>query len=122
MKEQVNKFHDKSLIIEQPATHFAHGPGYWVSNKIIPLIIPSIMKELYGPEDVILASILNKAGFFPKQIPINWHEVRNVKCERSSCSYRIHSNPNNNSGLYCCMMCQLNRNHGPACQKVIFIK
>jgi hypothetical protein len=110
------KYSDKSEII-LPAANYLWGHGYWVSKSAIKHIVNSTL-QLKGQEDVIIGSILNKAGIFPKQIAIKYNErPRDAKCERAACPYKMHTNPTNNSGVYCCMMCQNGRNHGPACER-----
>jgi hypothetical protein len=119
--QQVAKYTNPSEKLHYPGANYIWGHGYWISKSVLPIITKGVTLTK-GPEDVLIGSLLNKAGYVPKEIYIKYREaVRHVKCERTTCSYKIHTNSSNNSGLYCCMMCQLNRNHGPACEKIIYI-
>jgi len=40
-----------------------------------------------------------------------------MKCNREGCNYKIHSNINNNGGMYCCRSCKKNGIHGRLCEK-----
>jgi len=97
------------------AARYCGGNGYWISNLMIPTIINS-SRFTYGAEDYIMGTILNNAGHEPVHFPLKFNQYRQ-KCWRKDCTYKIHSNSNNNNGLYCCRACQLGGGHGPACEK-----
>lgn len=42
------------------------------------------------------------------------------KCADRECKFLLHSNPQNNNGLYCCKMCKTSRKHGIHCEKTLF--
>jgi len=42
-----------------------------------------------------------------------------VVCERTGCTYEIHSDPFNNNGKYCCAACMKGSGHGPMCQQIV---
>ena len=44
-----------------------------------------------------------------------------MKCLSKNCTYKIHPNPKNNGGKYCCSMCRARPNrHGNLCEKQVF--
>jgi hypothetical protein len=45
----------------------------------------------------------------------------NIKCNNPKCLYKIHTNPFNNGGTHCCWACKYHGNHGPLCEKKIYI-
>ena len=48
------------------------------------------------------------------------HTDLNSKCKSENCIYKVHTDFNNNGGIYCCRICQLKKGHGPLCEKVVF--
>jgi hypothetical protein len=103
-------------------SHYCAGNGYWVSKLLIPIVVNSKLFQ-YGAEDSIMGTVLNGAGYIPVLVSIVWYQYRNLlannTCLRDGCNYKIHSNPANNNGLYCCRACQGGGGHGPACEKIL---
>jgi len=65
---------NKALRPKHHAAHYCYGHGYWVSKEAIPTVCASTEHRDAFLEDVTMGYVLNKKGWYPKHVPIQYEE------------------------------------------------
>ena len=65
---------DKTIRATYLAAIYSYGAGYWISKQAIPLVCASTEHTNAFLEDVTMGSIMNRAGYIPRHVQIQYQE------------------------------------------------
>lgn len=90
-------------------------------NAFVPKIYD--IYKFYNKKTITIVNNIYKRDFelfgYSMIKTSEYEATLDIKCKTAGCFYKIHSDVNNNGGLYCCRKCKLNTNsHGNACKNI----